>query len=99
MGIAKDLLLKDEDLRGFALATVKKEQFGKLITFCKGEMMDAHGTSADQLVGANKFVSILLTIADDEPKPPAYPSSGLQHNLEVDRTKPKTETPITVYDP
>ena len=91
MASSKDLFLRNQEDVKAALAVTKAPIFERLIAFARAEMSQINPT-ADQMLGANKFIEILSSLADEDAEPIGPIESGLKHDLSIpDRTQPPTE--------
>jgi hypothetical protein len=93
MGDAKDLFLKQQQLREQWLAIAKTDWFRQALVYAMGELMNAPDVNTDNLKGARQYERILLGLGDDENQPPEqFPTSGLSHDLDARPRKPKVKT-------
>lgn len=93
MADSKSLFLRNKDDVKAALAITTTDIFYKMIAYARAEFSQSN-PSSEESNGANKFISILMSLPEEEPVIPENLTSGLEHDLSIpDRSEPKTEQP------
>jgi hypothetical protein len=93
MSAAKEIFLKDKDLRGKLAAVTQSDWFRTVLAYAKAELMDDGAVNGDMLAGARKLESILLNLPEEEAPRPSFPGPGLQHETPLpDSRKHKTDS-------
>lgn len=93
MSAPKSLFAKQDDLRKKLLEVTTSEWFRQCLVYTQAEMMSRTSVSAENIAGANLFVSTLLGMCDDEPTDKPVIKSGLVHDLQPVKPldQPKSE--------
>lgn len=91
---AKQLFLKNKDLRDRWSAITHSSWFGEILVYARSAFMDGAVTEA-QLKGAKDYEQILCSLCDGEAGEAPAIFTGLNHNLDnpspPKRTPPKPE--------
>lgn len=88
----KNLFLKQPELTKQLQAVAHAEWFQVCLAYVRGELMDTPNISTDNLIGANKFEQILLSLADEDKEPEwQEPPHPLRHDLDINRKANKEE--------
>lgn len=92
MGAAKDLLLKNTELRDRLASVTHADWFKTVLVYVSAEFNESCG-SADEFKGARKFRDILVDMAEEPPQRPVMPKPGLHHHIDrdIDKSQPKKE--------
>jgi hypothetical protein len=80
----KDLFIKDKELCKWWGEISTSDNFGKVIVYARAQMFDEK-CSSEELAGANKFIAALNRLDEAPATKPQFPSSGINHNLDVPR--------------
>lgn len=92
MNTAKELFLKNKELREKWAAVAHADWFGEVLVFARSVCMDNKPT-AEKIMGMLEFESALLSICDEQVVSVEYPSSGIRHD--IDRTSKKQDSKDT----
>lgn len=88
----KEIFYRKKDLRDRLQAVVTQEWFHECIAHVFAGMV-ANGTKSEELAGAKKFVEALVELPEPTPEMPAFPGTGLSHDL--DNIVPSSRKPET----
>lgn len=78
---AKELFLKNKELRDRWSAVVHADWFEEVLVYARGSFMDAKRTEAE-MEGAKAYETILLSLCDVEGEVTAPILTGLHHDLD-----------------
>ena len=85
----KQLLQADKDLRGQLAAVVNADWFKTALCYVRAEFLNLPNVTPDMQLGMKAYEGLLLSMTDAPLPPPAQISSGLRHDLDVDRLREK----------
>lgn len=78
---SKELFNLNKPLRDSLIAVTSSTWFAEAMVYVQAALLDGNMT-AEQLVGAKKFQTVLLTISDPAYTPPPPLKSGLVHQID-----------------
>ena len=95
MADSKEIFLQspEEEIKG-ALALVNSPVFKKMLIYSRSEYMQRSLPTPDQVKAINEFVTILISLPDEDSAMPEI-TSGLQHDLKLPERPQQTQKPPT----
>jgi len=89
---SQEIFLQKKTLRDRAAATVNAAWFFEFMTYARAHAMETEPLTQEEQSGIRKFTQAMLSVTQEEsPQVPPL-KSGLNHDLSIDRTKPKPKT-------
>lgn len=86
---AKNLFLKEKDLAPYWVKIAHDSQFEHVLMFARAEFIETQPTQ-DEIRGAERFITLLQTLSENEPQFTELPSPGLHHLVDKLPEKPKS---------
>lgn len=83
----KILFQKDKELSEWWAAVAHHDNFGKVLTYARAQMLERMKITADELSGSRVLENTLRTLADAESKPFGLPKSGIRHMTDADKSE------------
>ena len=84
MGMAKELLLTNKDLRLKWATVTHSDWFPQILILVRSECLDA-GVGGPALEGAQCYERILTSICESDAETIPFPTSGLKHDIDNPR--------------
>lgn len=77
-----------KELRDQLAAVTHADWFAQCLAYVRAEMLESSLTT-EQLAGAKIFERTLLNLPDADLEPESFPTTGLNHDLEIIKVDPR----------
>lgn len=80
---------KDKDLLNFWTAIAVKDEFQKVVAYSRAAILEEGGLTPEMIAGVNLLATTLVSMINEQPQAPTTISTGLVHDLQVQRNMKK----------
>lgn len=87
MSASKEVFLRNKDLAAKWNAWTQSQDGAEVFAFADAELLAVPDLNTDMIRGAKNYRRILEQLSESDEAPPEYPTSGLDHDLDL---KPRT---------